>query len=146
MDNDINKPIVKESSIVQGCSTGHHLFSSDKSMLGAHNGVLEIRMKCTLCGVEVSEPIPDLGVSLPPESFPEDDETVPEQTLERGVPLENKEKEPEPKVEFEDPMEGIRQRPFADPPWANKIRDKYKRDRHLDNFWDDVWDRARSGK
>lgn len=146
MDNDINQPIVKESSIVQGCSTGHHLFSSDKSMLGNHGGVLEIRMKCTLCGIEITEPVPGLGASLPLESIPMDEGVIPEQTLERGVPVENTNKEPEPPVEYEDPMEGIRQRPFADPPWANIVRDKYKRDKSLDNFWGDIWDIARNKK
>lgn len=146
MDKDINQPIVKETSIIQGCSTGHHLFSGDKSMMGVHNGILELRMKCSLCGVEIAEPMPGLGASIPPGTMPVDDGTPPpEQTLERGVPIEST-REPEQEVKFEEPLEEIRQRPFADPPWAQDIRNRYKQDKGLDDFWGDVWDKAKSGK
>ena len=142
MDNDINKPITKETTIIQGCATGHHLFGNN-SMLGIHNGILEMRMKCTICAAELAEPIPGLASSMPEGPLSIVDGKPLENTIEK-VPVP--EKQPEPEIKFEEPMEEIRQRPFADPIWANDVRERYQHDKGLDNFWGDVWDRAKSGK
>ena len=138
MEHDINAPIVKEETIVYGCSTGQHEFNSDNSMLAMYNGVLEMRMKCTLCGVEIAQPIPGLAPTMEAESLPKDD----------GVPpiKEELRENPEPVVKVEEPVEEIRQMPFAESIWANDIREKYKRDKGIDKFWGDVWDEARFGK
>lgn len=140
MDNDINKPITKETTLVQGCSTGHHTFGSN-SMLAMHGGILEMRMKCSLCAAEIAEPIPGLASSIPQESLPKDDEPSEEGSVEK-VPVP--EKAPEPEVSFGDPMERLRNQPINEPPWADDVRNRYIQDKNLDNFWGNVWDKAKS--
>lgn len=145
MEDKINQPIVKEQSILQDCSTGHHAFDGGKAMLAMYNGVLEMRVKCRLCGAERAEPIPALTSSLTPETMPKDDGPgVPTEGLERNVPVETKPREAEPEVQYQEPMQAKRDTPL-EPPWADEIRNKYDRDKGLDGFWNDIRERARGG-
>lgn len=133
MDN-INDGIKKEKTIIQNCSTGLHEFDVRNTMVGEYNGAPELRMKCISCGVVVAQ-LMDTAPVPKRETGPGTMETIP-------VP----ERAPEPPASFQEPMEEARQRPIVDPPWADDIRARYREDKGLDNFWGEVWDKAKLKK
>lgn len=125
---DINKPITKETTIVQGCSTGHHEFNKDNAMVGLVGGRTMLRLKCVNCGAEKTyNPTTSLGdeasASLP---GAENDEAAPDHTVETV---------PAPEAVHEPMVPG--------PSWAEQVQERYKQDKNLDDFWANIKESAK---
>lgn len=124
MDN-INDPITKEKSINLGCENGYHDFNLETATLGVFNGQPEMRVKCRFCQRVIGRPAP--GVVKDSE-LPKEPEVV---------------EEPQPKPEPEklslgrEPLEKARAEQY-EPPWARKVRDRFIKDKTLDNFWEGI--------
>lgn len=63
--SDINEPIVKEKSIVQGCQTGNHNLDRQNIGIKTIDGSMVMLYRCIGCGTEVALPTKELGDLIP---------------------------------------------------------------------------------
>jgi len=122
--------ITKEKTITYGCNEGFHQFSPGSAMMGSHNGVVELRLRCELCGVQVAEPSPIKGLQLAGKVL---DKVQEEGTMEQ-VQVEK----PEELKMSEDPFKNINEGSLETPIWAEQVKSRYKQDKALDNFFDEI--------
>lgn len=131
MDN-INE-ITKEGVIIQNCATGYHNYNQDNAMITAIDGRIVMALRCANCGVENTQVIPGLAGMAGIENIENRQSMALESAIET-VASTDAPRVDFPKV-FGDQMEQSR---IDAPPWAEKVTERYIKDKTLDNFWDNI--------